>query len=114
MAYVYAVKLREAGLPLNNHCSGDQQHKKDRHQYRGRQPLTKVESGIWHMTAFYLGGSAALAAEEALDFGGIAQDQCLLHRLGALIPRRHLASLVQGADRAGVQILSQRRWFFLP
>jgi hypothetical protein len=64
MAYVYAVKLRDAGLPLNNHCSGDQQHKKDRHQYRGHQPLTKVESGIWHMTAFDLGGSAELSVTD--------------------------------------------------
>jgi hypothetical protein len=37
---------------LDNHRSGDQQHKKDRHQYRRYQPLTKIESGIRHMTAF--------------------------------------------------------------
>ena len=61
MGFVCAVKLRDAGLPLNHHCSGDQQHKKDGHQYRGHQPLTKVESGIWHMTAFGLGGSAKLS-----------------------------------------------------
>ena len=61
------------------------------------------------------GRCAALAAEKALDFGGIAQDQCLLHRLGALIPRRHLASPVHGSDRAVVEILSQRRWrMFMP
>jgi hypothetical protein len=52
MGFLSAVKLRDAGSPLNNHRSGDQQHKKDRHQYRGYQPLTKIESGIRHMTAF--------------------------------------------------------------
>jgi hypothetical protein len=30
-----AVEPRYARSPLNNHRSGDQQHKKDRHQYRG-------------------------------------------------------------------------------
>jgi len=52
MGFLSAVKLRDPGSPLDNHRSGDQQHKKDRHQDRGYQPLTKIESGIWHMTAF--------------------------------------------------------------
>ena len=48
-----AAKRRDFRLPLNNHRSGDQRHKKDRRQDRGCQPLTKIESvGIWHMTAF--------------------------------------------------------------
>jgi hypothetical protein len=64
MGFVSAVKLRDAWLPLNNHRRGDQQHKKDRHQYRGHQPLTKVESGIWHMTAFDSGGSAKLSVTD--------------------------------------------------
>lgn len=51
MAFTSAVKLRDPGSPLDKHRSGDQQYKKDRHQDRGYQPLTKIESGIWHMTA---------------------------------------------------------------
>ena len=56
--------------------------------------------------------SAALAAEKLVKLGSISKDRRLVHRLGALIPRRHLASLVQSADRTGVQILSQRRRLF--
>jgi len=54
----------------------------------------------------------ALAAEKLVKLRSISKDRCLVHRLGALIPWRHLASLVQGTDRAGVQILRQRRWLF--
>ena len=32
-----------AGLPLNEHRSGDQQHKKDWQQYRGHEPLANTE-----------------------------------------------------------------------
>ena len=54
-----AVKLRDAGSPLDNHRSGDQQHKKDRHQYRRYQPLTKIECGeFWHMTALLVEAGA--------------------------------------------------------
>jgi hypothetical protein len=56
---------------------------------------------------------AALAAEKLENLRGISKDNCLLNRRGALLPRRHLASLVQGGDRLGVQIVSQRRWDFL-
>jgi hypothetical protein len=31
------------GLPLNKHRSGNQQHKKDRRQYRGHEPLANAE-----------------------------------------------------------------------
>ena len=34
---------RRGGLPLNKHRSGDQQHKKDRQQYRGHRPLANTE-----------------------------------------------------------------------
>ena len=58
---------------------------------------------------------AALAAEKLVNLRGISKDHCFVNRLGALIPRRHLASLIQGGDRPGAQIVSQRRWgFFLP
>jgi len=59
MGFLSAVKLRDAGSPLNNHRSGDQQHKKDRHQYRRYQPLTKIECGeFWHMTALLVEAGA--------------------------------------------------------
>ena len=54
-----AVKPRYARSPLNNHRSGDQQYKKDRHQYRRYQPLTKIECGeFWHMTALLVKAGA--------------------------------------------------------
>ena len=59
MGFFSAVKLRDPGSlrdpasPLDNHRSGDQQHKKDRHQDWGYQPLTKIECGKFgHITAF--------------------------------------------------------------
>ena len=59
--------------------------------------------------------SAAVAPQKLLKLCGISQGHCFVHRLGALIPRRHLASPVQGGDRAAVEILSQRRWgLFVP
>jgi hypothetical protein len=36
------ARVRRGGLPLNEHRSGDQQHKKDRQQYWGHEPLTKI------------------------------------------------------------------------
>jgi hypothetical protein len=45
IGFLSAVRLRAAALPLDNHRSGDQQHKKERHQDRGYQPLTKIECG---------------------------------------------------------------------
>jgi hypothetical protein len=36
-----------------------------------------------------------------------------MSRLGALIPRRHLASLVVGDNRHGLQIVGKRRLAFL-
>ncbi len=51
------------------------------------------------------GRRAALAAEQLVKFGGIPKDDCFVNRLGALIPRRHLVSLVQGDHRPGVQFL---------
>ena len=51
--------VNDAGSPLNNHRSGDQQHKKDRHQYRRYQPLTKIECGeFWHVTALLVEAGA--------------------------------------------------------
>ena len=55
----------------------------------------------------------ALEAEKPVNLSGISKDRCFVNRLGALIPRRHLASLVQSDDRPGVQIVSQRRWGFI-
>jgi len=53
IGFLSAAKLRDAALPLDNHRSGYQKHKKDRHQDRGYQPLAKIECGeFWHMTAF--------------------------------------------------------------
>ena len=57
---------------------------------------------------------AALAAEKSVNLRGISKDHRFVNRLGALIARRHLASLVQGGDRPGVQIVSQRRLDFFP
>ena len=60
-----AAKLRDAGSPLNDHRSGDQQHKKDRHQYRGYQPLTKIELGnLAYDRPFGSGGSAKLSVTD--------------------------------------------------
>jgi hypothetical protein len=40
-------------LPLNNGGGNDQQHKEDRHQYRGYEPLTEIELAyVGHVTAF--------------------------------------------------------------
>ena len=38
------AKRRDFRLPLSDHRSRDQQHKEDRHQDRGYQPLPKIES----------------------------------------------------------------------
>jgi hypothetical protein len=43
-----------------------------------------------------LGRRAALGEEMLVHFSGISQDHCLVHRLRALISRRHLASFIQG------------------
>jgi hypothetical protein len=52
---------------------------------------------------------AALAAEPFVHFSGISKDDCFVSSLVALVPWRHLASLVQGGHRPGVQIVRQRR-----
>jgi hypothetical protein len=40
-------------LPLNNGGGNDQQHKEDRHQYRGYEPLAEIEPAWFgHVTAF--------------------------------------------------------------
>ncbi|WP_156438626.1 hypothetical protein [Bradyrhizobium valentinum] len=44
-----------------------------------------------------------------MNLDGIPKHYCVVERLGAFIPRRHLASLVQGDHRPGVQIARKRR-----
>ena len=44
-----------------------------------------------------------------MNLDGIPKHYCVVKRLGAFIPRRHLASLVQGDHRPGVQIMRKRR-----
>jgi hypothetical protein len=51
----------------------------------------------------------ALAGEKFVDLDGIPRDCCFVNRLGALIPRRHPASLVEGDHRPCVQIAGKRR-----
>jgi hypothetical protein len=42
------------------------------------------------------GRCVALAGEKCVNLDGIPKHYCVVERLGAFIPRRHLASLVQG------------------
>jgi hypothetical protein len=37
------ARVPRRGLPLNKYRSGGQQHKKDGQQYRGHEPLAKIE-----------------------------------------------------------------------
>ena len=55
------------------------------------------------------GRRAALAAEQFVKLDGISKDDCFVSSLGALIPRRHRAGLVQRDHRPGAQIVPQRR-----
>ena len=65
-AFRPAAKLRDAGSPLNGDRSGNQQHKKDRHQYRWYEPLTQIEFGdIRHNDRLFgQGGSATLSVTD--------------------------------------------------
>jgi hypothetical protein len=67
--------------------------------------LTPARSSLIHC--------ATLAAKKAVNFRGIPKNDGLVNRFGALIARGHFASPVQGGDRSGVQIATQRRSDFV-
>jgi hypothetical protein len=53
------------------------------------------------LSLFGFGWRAALAEEMLVHFSGISKDPCLVHRLRAPIPWRHLASFIQGGHCPG-------------
>ena len=55
------------------------------------------------------GRCGGFAREKFVKLDGIPKDHCFVERLGALIPRRHPASFIQGDRRHGVQIVGERR-----
>ena len=46
------------------------------------------------------------AEEMPVNFYGVAEDRCLVHRLHASNSRRHFASCIQGGRRPNVQFVS--------
>jgi hypothetical protein len=73
---------------LNNDRSGGQQHKKDRQQYWGNKPLTKIEFvDIDILTAFSgRGGSAILSVtDNSRGARGDTEDMVALRRITRLV-----------------------------
>jgi hypothetical protein len=58
------------------------------------------------------GRCVALAGEKFVKLDGIPEHQCSMGRLGALLSRRHPASLVEGDNRPRLQVPGKRRTGF--
>ena len=79
--------VRRGGLPLNEHRSGDQQHKKDRQQYRGHEPLANTEfDDIGHIGRLLVAAGAQCSQSPitAGEARGDMEDMVTLRRITRL------------------------------
>jgi len=94
------ARVRRGGLPLNEHRSGDQQHKEDRQQYRGHQPLANTEFvDVGHIGRLLVaaGAQCSQSPMTAGEARGDMEDMVTLRRITRLV-----ATYLSRLDRAGL------------